>query len=239
MVQMLFRYPKLSLRPAVLLALTLALITTLSSTSFVAAAAIPSSSFDSLSALDLDSILEQEDWSLRDLDSATEEIANIYTREEKLLEELQGLPGGNDEYIEAIIEISRRAAGAAAMGEAVGDMVRAGIDRVTNGISDDNNAREAFTKDLVEQYRRKYPDYNVFVVHPSHTCKWVGEKNESWFHYHQEFDLKIGGTVGYEIYLGKEGECTLHGDGGFMNWAFGGEVIVKKGKCIIFGKPKE
>ena len=41
-------------------------------------------------------------------------------------------------------------------------------------------------------------------------------------HVHQELDIGLGFTQGYEIWVFDSGTFSRAGDGGFINWAFGG-----------------
>ena len=41
-------------------------------------------------------------------------------------------------------------------------------------------------------------------------------------HYHQELDIGLGFTKGYEIWVFDSGTFSLAGDGGYVNWAIGG-----------------
>lgn len=44
-----------------------------------------------------------------------------------------------------------------------------------------------------------------------------GVRGKHWGHYHREYDIKIGGTIGYEIYWFYSDRFERHGDGGFLN----------------------
>jgi hypothetical protein len=101
---------------------------------------------------------------------------------------------------------------------------------------DETAKREAFTKGFVEQAGQQHPDYNVVIVHPPHTAS--GE----YIHQHQELPMDPAGirTIGYDIYLAKKGRpfsLELHGDGGYINWAYVGEFDRNNGtiRSIVNG----
>lgn len=86
--------------------------------------------------------------------------------------------------------------------------------------------RGAFTQDVVTQTLKKHPGWNCVVVHPKHTKNFKGAEGNDWAHSHQELKVKfpVGSTIGFEIYTFREGTFELQGDGGYMNWAYGGNV---------------
>jgi hypothetical protein len=88
---------------------------------------------------------------------------------------------------------------------------------IMGAINDDKEARSEFTQRLVSETRQKFPDRNVVVCHTKHHYKWDGVQGQDWSHQHQEFDIQLGGTIGYEIYITKGGEFFREGDGGYLN----------------------
>lgn len=141
--------------------------------------------------------------------------------------ELEGRDGFDD------ILDSRRMGG-------VGDVVEMIINVVGSikaGIAADKNARSGFTQDLVGKMNAKNPKFNYVICHTKHKTAFDGKQGTDWGHSHQEFDIKVGGTVGYEIYWAKSGKFTREGDGGFLNWAYIGNIKSKSsdGKEIVFG----
>ncbi|KAL0948797.1 hypothetical protein HGRIS_008927 [Hohenbuehelia grisea] len=133
----------------------------------------------------------------------------------------------------------RQAAQVARVAKVVIDGVTDIIKGIQNGIKQDKLARSGFTQQLVAQMHQKHPDYNWIICHTKHTTKFDGKRGTDWDHRHQEFDVKIGGTVGYEIYNLKSGEFTRQGDGGFLNWAYIGNIKKNDqgGKHLVFAKP--
>ncbi|KAK7039172.1 hypothetical protein VNI00_010076 [Paramarasmius palmivorus] len=126
--------------------------------------------------------------------------------------------------------------GPLAVVEVVAQVAQFGIDFLTGLAADDDENRGRFTQETVARSLAEHPDYNVVIVHPKHTANWEGEQGVDWAHRHQEFDVKLGGTIGYEIYVAKAGEFVLEGDGGFINWAFGGN-FVRDDKHLTFSAP--
>ncbi|KAF8896150.1 hypothetical protein BD779DRAFT_1667991 [Infundibulicybe gibba] len=102
----------------------------------------------------------------------------------------------------------------------------------------DNIARSEFTKNMIASLRRAYPSYNFVICHTKHIHKWDGAFGPDWGHWHREFDIKVGGTIGYEIYYARSGWFKRQGDGGFLNWAYGGKVVGNSegGSRIVFGR---
>ncbi|KAJ8702334.1 hypothetical protein PTI98_001057 [Pleurotus ostreatus] len=99
--------------------------------------------------------------------------------------------------------------------------------------------RETFTKEVVSEMRARFPQFNWIIVHVKHTTKFDGTRGVDWGHKHHELDIQIGGTIGYEIYNFKSGEFTRHGDGGFINWAFQGNLKSRSsdGRHLVFNAP--
>jgi hypothetical protein len=92
--------------------------------------------------------------------------------------------------------------------------------RIAQSVAEDKKKRAEFTRQFVEESARKYPGYNVVLIHTRH------ETTGKHIHNHVEVDINIGGTIGYEIYYSRKGQpftLTNKGDGGFLNWAYNGE----------------
>jgi len=119
----------------------------------------------------------------------------------------------------------------------VGKMIIDVVGSIKAGIAADKKARSTFTQDLVNQMNSKNPKLNYVVCHTKHKAAFDGQQGKDWGHSHQEFDIKVGGTIGYEIYWAKSGKFTRQGDGGYLNWAYQGNVKSKSkdGKELVFG----
>ncbi|KAF6753786.1 ectomycorrhiza-regulated small secreted protein [Ephemerocybe angulata] len=96
---------------------------------------------------------------------------------------------------------------------------------IMHNLTKDDEGRRQFTQQTVQEGRAKYPEYNWVVVHPKHTTTFDGEKGVDWGHLHHEYDLIVGGTVGYEVYWFTGGKFEIQGDRGYLNWAYYGDVI--------------
>ncbi|KAJ3508157.1 hypothetical protein NLJ89_g5906 [Agrocybe chaxingu] len=113
------------------------------------------------------------------------------------------------------------------------------IKDIIDAIGKDDDNRGQFTKTLVSKMFASYPEYNWVCCHTAHSYRWDGQEGVDWAHDHEEFDIVIGGTIGYEIYWAGSGIFALHGDGGFENWAYIGSVSAKSedGRLIMFSTP--
>ncbi|KAJ3536799.1 hypothetical protein NMY22_g5876 [Coprinellus aureogranulatus] len=85
--------------------------------------------------------------------------------------------------------------------------------------------RDLFAKETVAYGRKQWPEYNWIICHPAHSYIWDGVQGQTWDHWHYELDVYGAGTIGYELYWTKGGFFSLNGDGGFINWAYNGNVI--------------
>ncbi len=88
-------------------------------------------------------------------------------------------------------------------------------------IAELDEKRTRFTQSFVAEARKKYPDYNVVIIHTEHNQEGI------YIHQHEELyfllDIK---SIGYEIYFSKIGDpfwLENLGDGGFINWAYDGD----------------
>lgn len=98
------------------------------------------------------------------------------------------------------------------------------IEQLTQKISEYNDneqvAEGVFTCGVVTQLREKFPDKNVIIYHDQDSIATFGGAT----HYHLEFDLKLGFTKGYEIYVFDYGTFVRAGDGGNNNWRMAGNI---------------
>jgi len=103
----------------------------------------------------------------------------------------------------------------------VNDVIGA-IGIITDLIDFDNKAHAAesnFTQQMVISLGNQYPDKNRLVFHNQHSTYNL---SPDAVHVHHELDIGLGFTYGYEIWVFDYGTFELAGDGGFINWAFGG-----------------
>jgi hypothetical protein len=85
----------------------------------------------------------------------------------------------------------------------------------------DDEKRSEFTQRTISELTQKYPDYNFVITHHK------GSKAEGPEVVHDHVELKMAaGSAGYEIFGSRKGQpfrFELNGDGGYLNWAFGGD----------------
>ncbi|EJD44584.1 hypothetical protein AURDEDRAFT_114304, partial [Auricularia subglabra TFB-10046 SS5] len=67
---------------------------------------------------------------------------------------------------------------------------------------------------------KEYPKTNVVVCHTDHEAHFDGQEGVDWAHTHFEIDIQLGGTIGYEVYVGGSGTFKRKGDGGYINWGW-------------------
>ncbi|CAA7270501.1 unnamed protein product [Cyclocybe aegerita] len=147
--------------------------------------------------------------------------------------QVKALPLADGEVDPKTVDISER--GKADLAEDILQIIK----NILDGILADDANRGKFTKAMVSTMYSKYPDFNWVCCHTAHSYNWDGTKGVEWAHFHEEFDLQIGGTIGYEIYWARSGMFALHGDGGFENWAYIGNVTGKSqdGRILVFSRP--
>ena len=88
------------------------------------------------------------------------------------------------------------------------------------GITGDNAKREAFTQQYISNINQQYPNYNAVISHNGGTIE-----GNNVVHQHVELGMAVG-SCGYEVYLSPKGQhfkFVRNGDGGFINWAYGGD----------------
>lgn len=95
-----------------------------------------------------------------------------------------------------------------------------GIEDLINLIDGDvHEAEGKFTTGTVDYLRDQYPTMNVLVYH-NQDC---GYDLFDATHTHVEMDIGLGFTQGYEVWVFDHGTFELVGDGGYENWAIGGD----------------
>ncbi|KAF5367707.1 hypothetical protein D9758_009858 [Tetrapyrgos nigripes] len=134
------------------------------------------------------------------------------------LETRKGGKGGIDEIVDFAVEA---------------------IQGLIGAIQQDKEDRSQFTQALVSEMNKQDSSHNYVVCHTKHETHWDGQQGADWNHTHKEFDIKIGGTIGYEIYSAESGQFIREGDGGYLNWAYVGNVVKNEddGKKLTFAAP--
>ncbi|TEB28225.1 hypothetical protein FA13DRAFT_1794209 [Coprinellus micaceus] len=137
------------------------------------------------------------------------------------------------------IDLAERASLAPRSVAGVASAIEPIIGFVTKGIAEDKIARERFTERFIQLVRQDHPEFNWVICHVAHRTEFDGNKDEHWGHRHQEFDVKIGGNIGYDIYWFMSGTFVRLGDPGYINWAYDGKVLSQtdsdKGTTVVFG----
>ncbi|KAF9270846.1 hypothetical protein L218DRAFT_993390 [Marasmius fiardii PR-910] len=114
------------------------------------------------------------------------------------------------------------------------------VNELLNGISnkDKLRARGYFTQRVVQSIHNQYPNFNAIIVHPKHECKFEGIKGVDWDHFHINYYIGFRNfCVGYDVYVCKNAEFCLKGDGGNLNWAFSGLFDQRSEKHVKFSAP--
>jgi hypothetical protein len=111
------------------------------------------------------------------------------------------------------------------------------IELIKGKIEQDKKMRGEWTNHMIGEFRKKYPHFNFVLCHTSHKTDFKGVRGKDWGHSHQELPVSFSKTIGYEIYWFKEGTFHRQGDGGWLNWAYAGNVKKTSdgGKTVVFG----
>ncbi len=121
--------------------------------------------------------------------------------------------------------------GAAAV--AVLQIVEILIDKLSGIEMADNDKRQQFVQDQIDQFTQQYPNYNIVICHPpcdvDDGAGFGVDPQYRALIYHQHFELGMTvGTCGYDLYMAEQGK-SFHfhnnGDGGWINWGFSGNWI--------------
>ncbi|KAI5056203.1 hypothetical protein GOP47_0029724 [Adiantum capillus-veneris] len=92
--------------------------------------------------------------------------------------------------------------------------------------------RDEAIKGIRDHFRAAVPTRNVVVIHTQHVHTLLGLE-----HSHMVLQTGIFKKVPVDIYVFKSGVLTNLGDGGFINWAWGGYVTEVVGKRVHFRLP--
>ncbi|KAF8230847.1 hypothetical protein L208DRAFT_101092 [Tricholoma matsutake] len=105
-------------------------------------------------------------------------------------------------------------------------------------IGDDTPRREAYTQQVVSDLYANNSNANYVVCHTKYDFSFDGTQGTDWDHLHHELPVSFGRTIGYDIYWFRSGTFRRWGDGGFINWAYIGNVISNSGgspDVVVFG----
>ncbi len=99
------------------------------------------------------------------------------------------------------------------------------IQDIVSDISDidtaQHDAESQFTQVMLSNLMAQYPCSNVIIYHDG-DCGYSLVNDQNAF---VEFDIGLGMTQGYYINVFDSGIFTLVGDGGWLNWAYGGNYV--------------
>ncbi|MET7639882.1 hypothetical protein [Streptomyces sp. NPDC005438] len=98
----------------------------------------------------------------------------------------------------------------------------------------DNEGSAAKVRQLVNDMRRCYPDYNVVAMHSEQSSHWVEEPDEfvhkgryrlnsTEYHDDEKGDDIESGRAVFDVYVFDKGKFSNDGDGGYINWAWYGD----------------
>ncbi|MER5888844.1 hypothetical protein ABT160_33885 [Streptomyces sp. NPDC001941] len=99
----------------------------------------------------------------------------------------------------------------------------------------DGEASAQAVRMLVNDMRRCYPDYNVVAMHSEQPSHWVDEPdsfvdraryrlNSNEYHDEETGDDIASGRGVFDVYVFDKGKFRNDGDGGYINWAYYGDV---------------
>ncbi|TFK49817.1 hypothetical protein OE88DRAFT_387898 [Heliocybe sulcata] len=94
------------------------------------------------------------------------------------------------------------------------------LDSVISQGGSDDTKRANGVRNVVDGMAKQYAPVNVVACHTDHQASFDGAQGTDWVHQHFEIDISVGGTIGYELYLGNTGTFKRNGDGGDINWGW-------------------
>jgi len=89
---------------------------------------------------------------------------------------------------------------------------------------DDDPKRKMYTQETVSNATSQYPKFNWVICHSPYTTAFDGVEGTDWGHTHHELGISFGRSIGYGFYWAKSGTFYRQGDGGFINWAYNGNI---------------
>ncbi|KIL63662.1 hypothetical protein M378DRAFT_164085 [Amanita muscaria Koide BX008] len=109
-------------------------------------------------------------------------------------------------------------------------------------------SRDEFTQDVVQALYSYNPNFNYIICHVDHDYNFPGPVGVNvynvWVTYHQ--DTIFTNPPGFDVVVGTNGTFTRYNDGGYINWAYIGNVIDAQdvtdpdkglGRVVTFGTP--
>ncbi|KAF6756760.1 hypothetical protein DFP72DRAFT_1044866 [Ephemerocybe angulata] len=111
------------------------------------------------------------------------------------------------------------------------------VELIKGKIKEDKEHRGKYTIDMVNRLRKEDPSSNYVICDTKYSFDPKGGKeNKDWFHHVAKFKDSFGKKVRYDILKFHKGKFTRKGDGGWLNWAYIGNVAhtSKGGKVVEF-----
>lgn len=105
-----------------------------------------------------------------------------------------------------------------------------------NHIAYNVDAREHFTQHLVSALMDQFPDLNALIYHNTKSVlNIISGPKDLHISYSIPAEMPEGHSSKgvFEVWLLDEATFNLHGDGGYRNWAFGGD-FEQDGKNVEF-----
>ncbi|KAM6489984.1 hypothetical protein JOM56_014563 [Amanita muscaria] len=105
----------------------------------------------------------------------------------------------------------------------------------------EGETRTRFTQDAVTTLWNANPHYNYVICHVAHDYTFHGVQGVDWDHQEIKFSTRSELTVGYDVIVGGAGYFIRKGDGGFINWAYMGNIAsrieVGRNSVVTFNAP--
>ncbi|KAF5320155.1 hypothetical protein D9611_010358 [Ephemerocybe angulata] len=120
----------------------------------------------------------------------------------------------------------------------VAKMVIEGVEKIVKlikgKIKEDKAHRKKFTIDIIDAAKKAFPKRNWVMCHTKHKTEFEGKENVDWTHTIKKFKDSFGKSLVYHVYSFKRGKFRNKGDGGWLNWAWKGNMKqYKQGKDIV------
>ncbi|CEH17454.1 hypothetical protein CBOM_03495 [Ceraceosorus bombacis] len=123
----------------------------------------------------------------------------------------------------------------------IGKVLARIVEEVMKDVEADKVKRADQARETVDRMAREYPDTNFLASHVEMDNKFGGVEKQDWAHDHFEVDIKVGGTIGFELWGFQDAVIKRKGDGGALNWAWTG-VLEKdpeeNGSLLTFARRK-
>ncbi|KAJ7457093.1 hypothetical protein FB451DRAFT_1183599 [Mycena latifolia] len=102
--------------------------------------------------------------------------------------------------------------------------------------------RSEFTQTIVRNLRRNNPRFNYVICSTRHRVRFEGRPNDDFSQTTVSLPVWWGlGSMRYQVYTCRAGVFQLLGDGGFLNWAYFGNVVRDTGgrqpRTVTFRNP--